>query len=242
MQKKSLGVIGGMGPMATSVFFEKVIENTVANSDQEHINMVILNHATLPDRTSVILENKEALFLNAVEKDIRLLEAAGVEHIAIPCNTSHFFYDQMQEMSRIKIINMIDETCKEIHKRHGDRSKVAILATNGTVRSGIYKQGCESYNMELHTPDEVSQEQVMNTIYNIKSDLKVDESVIEKIIKDLVFHENCCCVILACTELSCMNLSDEVMEYCIDAMDVLVEKSIEYSGGIVKNPIKLGKL
>ncbi|MBY0121235.1 aspartate/glutamate racemase family protein [Bacillus sp. S/N-304-OC-R1] len=241
MGKKSLGVIGGMGPMATSVFFEKVIENTVANCDQEHINMVILNHATLPDRTSVILENKEELFLNAVEKDFRLLEAAGVEHIAIPCNTSHFFYDQMQEMSKIKIINMVDETCKEIHKKHGDHSKVAILATNGTVQSGIYKQGCKNYNMELYTPNQVSQEQVMNTIYNIKSDLHIDEAVIEQIIKDLVFKENCCCVILACTELSCLSLNAEVMKYCIDAMDVLVEKSIEYSGGIVKNPIKLGK-
>ncbi|KAB2329963.1 aspartate/glutamate racemase family protein [Cytobacillus depressus] len=238
MQKKSLGVIGGMGPMATSVFFEKVIENTVANSDQEHINMVILNHATLPDRTTVILNNKEELFLNAIFKDFKLLEAAGVEHIAIPCNTSHFFYDQMQEMSTVKIINMVDETCKEIHKQHGDGSKVAILATNGTVSSGIYKHGCRKYNMELYTPDEVSQEQVMNTIYNIKSDLKVDVEAIEQMINDLIWKEKCCCVILACTELSCMNLRPEVMKYCIDAMDVLVEKSIEYSGGTVKNPIR----
>ncbi|MEH7123844.1 amino acid racemase [Bacillus sp. JJ1532] len=241
MQKKSLGVIGGMGPMATSVFFEKVIENTVANSDQEHINMVILNHATLPDRTSVIINKKEELFLNAVAKDMKLLEAACVEHIAIPCNTSHFFYNQMQEMTSIKIINMVDETCKEIHRKHGDHSKVAILATNGTVSSGIYRQGCQNYKMELHIPDEVSQEQVMNTIYNIKSDLKVDTAAIEQIIMDLIYRENCCCVILACTELSCMDLSDDVMKYCIDAMDVLVEKSIEYSGGIVKNSMKWGK-
>lgn len=230
-----------MGPMATSVFFEKIIENTVANADQEHINMVILNHATLPDRTSVILNQKEEVFLHAVEQDLKLLEMAGVEHIAIPCNTSHYFYNQMQEMTSIRIINMVDETCKEIHQKFGDHSKVAILATNGTVSSGIYRQGCHTYNMELHIPDKVSQEQVMNTIYSIKSDIKVDKSVIERIIKNLIFNENCCCVILACTELSCMNLSPDVMKYCIDAMDVLVEKSIKYSGAMVKSPMIWGK-
>jgi aspartate racemase len=234
MGKKSLGVIGGMGPMATSVFFEKVIENTVANADQDHINMVILNHATLPDRTSVILDKKEEIFLHAVKDDIKLLESAGVSNIAIPCNTSHYFYDQMQAMTKVNIIHMIDETCKAIHEMYGDSCKVGLLATNGTVSSGIYEAGCHRYNMQLYKPNKVYQEQVMNTIYNIKSDLAIDVNVIEQIIKDLIQKENCSCVILACTELSCMDLSDEVKRYCVDAMDVLVERSIEYSGGIVK--------
>lgn len=234
MEKKSLGVIGGMGPLATSVYFERVIEKTVANADQDHINMVILNHATLPDRTSVILNKNEETFLEAVEKDIRLLEFAGVANIAIPCNTSHFFYDQMQAMTDINIINMIDETCKAIYLKHGENSKVAVLGTNGTVNSGIYERVCNHYNMQLHTPNQAFQDQVMNTIYSIKSDLPVDASVIEQIINELVYEENCQCVILACTELSCLELSDEVTKFCVDAMDVLVEKSIEYSGGIVK--------
>ncbi|TCJ03673.1 aspartate/glutamate racemase family protein [Cytobacillus praedii] len=234
MGKKSLGVIGGMGPMATSVFFEKVIENTVAGADQDHINMIILNHATLPDRTSVILNKEENTFLDAVEEDIKLLERAGVANIAIPCNTSHYFYDKMQEMTGVNIIHMIDETCKEIHQSYGDNSKIGILATNGTVSSGIYEKGCNAYNMQLYKPNKVYQEQIMNTIYNVKSDLDIDVNVIENIIKDLIHNEGCSCVILACTELSCLKLSDEVIPYCVDAMDVLVERSIEYSGGVVK--------
>ncbi|MFO1446439.1 aspartate/glutamate racemase family protein [Bacillus sp. Bva_UNVM-123] len=234
MEMKSLGVIGGMGPLATSVFFERVIENTVANADQDHINMVILNHATLPDRTNVILNKKEDTFLQAIEKDIKLLEHAEVANIAIPCNTSHYFYEQMQAMTNINIINMVEETCKEIQKRFGERSKVAILATTGTVQSGVYAKGCDQYKIQLHVPNEVFQDEVMNTIYSIKSDLPVDVSVIEGIIRELVTKENCSCVILACTELSCMKLSEDVEKFCIDAMDVLVEKSIKYSGGIIK--------
>ncbi|MBP2242452.1 aspartate racemase [Cytobacillus eiseniae] len=235
MEKKSLGVIGGMGPMATSVFFEKVIENTVASSDQDHINMMILNHATLPDRTSVILNKREELFLDAIKNDFKLLEFAGVANIAIPCNTSHFFYEKMQEMTSINIIHMIDETCKTIHQKYGDHSKVGVLATTGTISSGIYEKGCNTYNMQLYKPNKVYQEQIMNTIYHVKSDLEVDTKVIEKIIEDLVHNEGCSCVILACTELSCLDLDDQAAKYCIDAMDVLVERSIEYSGGIVKS-------
>lgn len=234
MEMKSLGVIGGMGPLATSVFFERVIENTVANADQDHINMVILNHATLPDRTNVILNKKEDTFLQAIEKDIKLLEHAEVANIAIPCNTSHYFYEQMQAMTNINIINMVEETCKEIQMRFGEKSKVAILATTGTVQSGVYAKGCDQYKIQLHVPNEVFQDEVMNTIYSIKSNLPVDVSVIEGIIRELVTKENCSCVILACTELSCMKLSEDVEKFCIDAMDVLVEKSIEYSGGIIK--------
>jgi len=234
METKSLGVIGGMGPLATSVFFERIIENTVANTDQDHINMVILNHTTLPDRTHVILNKKEETFLQAIEKDIKLLEQVGVANIAIPCNTSHYFYNQMQDMTNVNIINMVNETCKEIHRRFGEKSKVAILATTGTVKSGVYEKGCNLYNLQLHTPNQVFQDDVMNTIYNIKSDLPVDTNVIESIVRELVTKEDCSCVILACTELSCMNLSKDVAQYCIDAMDVLVEKSIEYSGGTLK--------
>jgi aspartate racemase len=231
MEHKSLGVIGGMGPKATSVFFDKVIEHTAADRDQEHINMIILNHVTLPDRTSVILSGQGELFLEAIAKDFKLLELAGAAHIAIPCNTSHYFYDQMQEMTSVPIINMVDETLKAIHAKYGDNSKIGILATTGTINSGVYKAGCESYNMKLHEPNEAIQELVMDIIYNqVKSNLEVDPAVLEGIINELVYQEGCNCVIIACTELSCIPISKQTMEISIDAMQVLVDQSIVRSG------------
>jgi aspartate racemase len=236
MEYKSLGVIGGMGPKATSVFFEKVIENTVTNKDQDHIDMVILNHATLPDRTSTILNRSEGLFLESIRKDIKLLEIAGVENIAIPCNTAHYFYEKLLEMTKINIINMVEETTKEIYMKYGENSKVGILATTGTISTGIYEDSCNKYNMQLCTPNKGVQEQVMNVIYNnIKCHLDVGAHLIEGMINDLVFKENCDCIIIACTELSCIKLSDQVAKYCIDAMDVLVQNSIELSGRQTKN-------
>lgn len=231
MNNTSLGVIGGMGPKATSVFFDKVIEHTVADRDQEHIDMIILNHATLPDRTSVILANQGEVFLQAVAKDLQLLEAAGVQNIAIPCNTSHYFYDAMQQMTSINIINMVDETLKEIYNIHGEDCKIGILATNGTVSSGVYRSGCEKYSMQLHEPNEAIQEHVMDIIYNkVKRNLPVESGEFEGIINQLLVDDNCNCVIIACTELSCIPIGETVSKYCVDAMSVLVEKSIALSG------------
>ena len=232
---KSLGVIGGMGPKATSVFFDKVVESTAADKDQDHIDMVILNHATLPDRTEAILTNREALFLEAVKKDFKLLELAGVANIAIPCNTSHYFYEEMQALTDTPIINMVDETLKSIYLTYGEDTKVGILATKGTISSGIYEKECNKYNMKLHVPTDAVQKQTMDIIYNIKGDVAIDPGSLEDLVRDLIFHENCSCVILACTELSCIQISSDVAKYCVDAMNVLVERSIELSGAISKN-------
>jgi len=235
MKQKKLGVIGGMGAKATSVFFERIVERTEAHKDQDHIDMIILNHTTLPDRTSTIFENKPEPFLGAIKKDIELLEKAGVENIAIPCNTTHYFYDKMVEMTNVNIINMVEETVKRIHDKYGENSKVGILATQGTLSSGIYEKTCEKYNLELCVPNENIRELTMRVIYDkVKSDLIVESNEIEEAIKELIEKDKCKCVILACTELSCINLSNEVSRYCIDAMDVLVEKSIELSGKKIK--------
>jgi len=231
MKQKSLGVIGGMGPKATSLFFEQIIEQTDADHDQEHIDMFILNHATLPDRTSVILAEEGEVFLEAVANDLRLLEAAGVSNIAIPCNTSHYFYNDMQQMTNINIINMVDETLKVIYDKYGAHCKIGILATNGTVSSGVYLTGSNKYNMQLHMPNEAIQEHVMDIIYNkVKRNLPVEPSEFEGIINSLLVDDNCNCVIIACTELSCIEISKEISVNCVDAMSVLVQKSIELSG------------
>ncbi len=235
MKKKKLGVIGGMGPIATSVFFERIIENTLATKDQEHIDMVILNHATIPDRTSSIMNREEEKFLDCIRKDIKLLEIAEVDNIAIPCNTSHYYYNEMIKMTDINIINMVEETVKAIQNKYSLNSKAALLATKGTINSGVYRDICNKYNIELFEPNETIQQKVMEIIYSsVKGNLEIDSKELENIINHIRVKENCNCIILGCTELSCIRLSEDVSKYCIDAMNVLVKKSIELSGKKIK--------
>ena len=237
MEQKRLGIIGGMGPKATAVFMNMLVDHTAAVRDQDHIDMVVLNHASLPDRTEVILSGEKERFLNVVEQDIRLLEHAGVANIAIPCNTSHYFYEDMQAMTSIPIIHMVDETLQEIARRYEPGSKIGVLATNGTLRSGIYRQTCAKYQMRYHDISDAMQAAVMSIIYDdVKRDNDVSPDKLEAIVRELVDEGECACVILACTELSCIELGEAARSRCIDAMDVLVKRSIERSG---RRPVNL---
>lgn len=236
MNEKKLGILGGMGPKATSVFFDKLIERTVANSDQDHIDAIIVNHASLPDRTNVIKNEQKQLFLEAVEQDLKLLELAKVSHIAIPCNTSHYFYDDLQAMTTVPIINMVEETIKHIqstleHRDDASRIKIALLATDGTVQSGIYRAWCEHYGVKLQVPDAEKQQEVMDIIYQVKSGNMAQADRLAALITYFIEQEQCHTVILACTELSCLELSDDELsdEFAgryIDAMEVLIKQAI----------------
>ncbi|RDW16440.1 aspartate racemase [Oceanobacillus arenosus] len=230
MTDKKLGIIGGMGPLATKVFYEKIINQTVAHKDQDHIDTIILSHATLPDRTEAILRGEGQSFLNAVRKDIELLGHAGVANIAIPCNTSHYFYDEMQAMTDINIINMIRDTTEYIYHKHGKGSKVGILATNGTISTGIYEFECKRSALEPYHPNEDTQEKIMKIIYDIKADVNYQPASLDGMIHDLITKENCACVILGCTELSSVTLSEESKMHCIDPMEILAENAIRLSG------------
>lgn len=237
MGNYKLGVIGGMGPKATSVFFDKVVECTVAGRDQDHINMIILNHATLPDRTDVIAQHGETEFLASMDKNLRLLASTDVSHIAIPCNTSHYFYRQLSEMTSVPIINMVEETVKHIHSLYGDGCKIGLLATDGTVNTGIYAMNSKFYNMKMHVPTANMQQQVMDIIYDVKANVTVDAKQLELIINKLLHEDGCDCIILACTELSCLPIEQNLRNYCVDALDVLVKHSILLSGKAYKGDL-----
>ena len=234
MLNKKLGVVGGMGPLATSIYFERVIQRTAAMKDQEHIDMIILNHASLPDRTQAILENAPETFLNMMQKDLSTLEQLEVSNIAIPCNTAHYYIEALKEMTRVPIINMVEETVNEVEIRYGKNARVGILATNGTIFTGTYERACDQHGLVFVKPAPEVQAMVMATIYDIKADKGIDVSAFEAIVSHMIQEENCHCVILACTELSLIKLSDAIKSVCVDAMDILVEKSIVYSGKKLK--------
>lgn len=227
---KQLGVIGGMGPLATMIFYDRIIKNTIAQKDQDHIDMIILNHATMPDRTKAILDKTEHLFLSAVQKDIELLEFAGVRNIAIPCNTSHYFHKEMQSMTKLNIINMIEETAQFVFDQYGKRSKVGILATDGTISTNVYKDAFTKVGLNPIHPNAETQKKIMEIIYNIKSDINYNPSELNKIISDLIKNKGLDCVILGCTELSTVTISNELEQYCVDPLNILVKKSIILSG------------
>lgn len=231
---KKLGVIGGMGPMATQVLYKRIIEKTDAKCDQEHIDMIILSHASIPDRTSSIRSGDTKKLLNILIDDAKMLESNGVCAIAIPCNTSHYFIESLQKSVKVPIINMVRETVQHIKNTNPDIKKVGVLATDGTLFTGIYKKECERLGIECIVPDSETQKIVMSIIYdqikagekgNMDDFLKIDE---------FLKSAGCEAGILACTELSCFAKNYTLDSFYVDALEILCDKSILLCGGRLK--------
>ncbi|MBP8968762.1 MAG: aspartate/glutamate racemase family protein [Lachnospiraceae bacterium] len=228
--RKILGVIGGMGPEATAYFYEEVIAHTKALKDQDHIDMVILSHASMPDRTGAINSGDHEELLAAMKGEIEKLEKCGAGNIAIPCNTSHFFLDKIQAMTEIPVINMIEETAKYIAEGEIKVKKVGILATDGAVKAGLYQKACEKFGLQSEIPDPEYQQKVMSLIYDdIKAGKLGDEDKFHAAVTNLQ-GKGCNVIILACTELSVYKKHHKVPMHCVDALDVLVRESITRSG------------
>ena len=223
-----LGVIGGMGPLATVNFYQRVVLNTEAKCDNEHIDMIVLNHSTMPDRTKCIIENRKTEFLEAIKKDFAILENIGVEAVAIPCNTSHYFYDEFKKLTDLKIINMIEETILEVKK--SGVNKISIFGTLGTLNSKVYEKYAKEYELEVKEVSEVDKQAVMDIIYNIKETNNLDNKQFTDILNRYCDDETV--GIIACTELSLLDVPEDINT--VDALNVLVKRSIELSGAGVK--------
>ena len=223
-----LGVIGGMGPLATVNFYERVVLNTAAKCDNEHIDMVVLSHSSMPDRTKCIIENKGGEFLEVIKKDFKILENIGVDAVAIPCNTSHYFFDEFKKFTGLRIINMIEETILEVKKRGIE--KIAVFGTLGTLNSKVYEKYANQHGLLVKEVSPEDKQAVMDIIYDIKETNCLDGRRFVDILSRYCDDETV--GIIACTELSLLDIPLDINT--IDALNVLVKRSIELSGAKVK--------
>lgn len=226
---KTLGILGGMGPMASQLLYQKITTHTKASCDQEHLNLLLYSHCTLPDRSQGIQEGKTQELVSLLGADLTMLEKMGAEVLAIPCNTCHHFLSDLQEVVGITILNMINLTVEAVAKRNP--KKVAILATEGTHHSRLYEnklqeQGIASLEMPCHLQDRVNQ-----LIYaEIKGGKAVDLANFQEI-EAYLWGQEVDCVVLACTELSVFQAQHPLPSCYIDALDVLCGEAILHCGG-----------
>ena len=216
-----------MGPQATNTFYQFIIDRTDARTDQEHVNALILSDSEMPDRTAAILgggEAREAVYQRLLA-DAKLLEGAGCTALAVPCNTSHFFLDRVQEQIHIPILHMIRETAKVLVAQ--GKSRPGILATDGTIQTGLYQKEFAAFGIEAVIPTPEAQKQVMSLIYDdVKAGRDGDPQKFAAIHRDLL-AQGCDCGVLACTELSVFASQHHLPHFYTDAMAVLAERAVQ---------------
>ena len=164
MSKKVIGILGGMGPLATADLFQKITLHTVAACDQAHPRVCIDSNTDIADRTAALLHGGEDPVPEMI-KSAKRLESIGADFLIMPCNTAHNYYEQVCEAVTIPVLHMIALT-RDALKERGVKC-AGLLATDGTVQTGIYQRTFEQSGVELLTPDSAAdQAAVMDVIYN----------------------------------------------------------------------------
>lgn len=228
---KIIGILGGMGPMATADLFTKIVRLTDAKGDNDHIRIIIDNHTQIPDRTAAILHGGPDP-VPAMLESAALLERAGCDAILMPCNTAHYFVGRLQEGVSIPFINMLEETARAIAAQ-GIRC-VGLLATDGTCRTGIYERALSAREIRILLPEPEDQRMVMQTIYRVKAqdqELPVQKlaGLVEKLQKRGAEG-----VVLGCTELpiAFAHIPTVLPQY--DPTTILAKSAIQFVGKKVR--------
>ncbi|RHW35508.1 cysteate racemase [Oceanobacillus profundus] len=226
MTQKVIGILGGMGPAATLELFTRIIDNTAAEADQEHVNMIIINDPQIPDRSKYILEDGASPIPKLIE-NLNKLFYAGADVAVIPCMTAHSFINELNKTSPIPIINAISLVEEHIQTEYPSFNKVGLLATNGSVHSGVYQR---YISKEIVVPEKAGQMEVMDIIYGnegIKSG-NTSSEVTDRIrdVTDKLKKEDIEAVIAGCTELSLVMDEKSIDIPVIDPITLLAKKVV----------------
>ena len=225
-----LGIIGGMGPMASAVFYDMISSKTDASCDQENLDLILLSHAGMPDRTRAILSKDEVQIEEVRLKllaDAMFLQNAGCTAIAVTCNTAHYFVNMIEGELDIPFIHLIRETAEAVASEFGAK-KVAVLATDGTIETRLYQDELSKRGVIAFTPKAEVQALVMHEIYEcIKSGKPADEEMWKKI-EEYVKEEGCEAAVLACTELSVVRKELSLGSFYFDPMDIMAERCLDF--------------
>ena len=231
-EKTTLGVIGGLGPIATSHFMELIIRMTDAQVDQEHLDMILYSRPSIPDRTSHILDPAKPSPLPEMIRIGNALASQGAGLIAIPCMTAHYFHRELADAIPAPIVHAIHETAVHLKKR-GIR-KAGIMATDGTIRSKLFQQELQKHGIEPVIPGPEGQKCVMSVIYDdIKANRPPDPEKFHRASRELR-EKGAQAIILGCTELSLVKRDCSLGAGYLDAMEVLAQVCVIRCGGKLK--------
>ncbi|WP_313772852.1 amino acid racemase [Enterobacter huaxiensis] len=196
-----LGVLGGMGPLATLDFLRRLLEATPAQSDQQQIPTVVWNVPQIADRQKALAGTGPSplpQLLHAVEK----LNQAGASHIAIPCNTAHHWYDALSEASSAPVLHIVDATLDALSQAEEKPQRVGVIATKGTLDAGWYQErlAAQSIEVVVPTPEELAQWFVPGC-YAVKRGALVEGGELLALQANALFARGAQKLVLACTEV-----------------------------------------
>jgi len=237
---KRVGVIGGMGPAATIRLYEEITRRTPIRREQDHLRLVIDSDPTVPDRTAALLaaansDGKPSLPAADVEGSpeqhliaaARRLQTAGVELIAVACNTAHAWHGRIAAAVDVPVLHLIDVTADAAARRVGPGGQVGLLASLGTQAAGLYQQATARIGLSLVLPEPQIQQQVMDAIMQVKTGrTEPARATIHRAAGQLVAC-GAAAVIVGCTDISVVLADGDLDVPVVDSTVALAERIID---------------
>jgi aspartate racemase len=239
LAEKVIGILGGMGPEATLDCFEKIIRNTPAGKDQDHLRVIIDSNSKAPDRTAAIL-GKGASPLPLLVQGCRTLQQAGADFIIMPCVSAHFYQEEMRQQITLPFVSIFDVVAETISHDHPEIKVVGLLGTTGTVRSGLFQKRLGEDGIETIVCEDKIQERVMAAIYDIKSSQadRPREAITDDLVaaaQSLIFR-GALGIVAGCTEIPLALSQRDLSVPYFDVLLLLARAAIRLAG---KEPLSL---
>ena len=168
MSEKTIGILGGMGPQATVDCYARIIQNTPARTDQQHLRVIIDSNPKVPDRTAAIT-GKGPSPVPILVDGCRTLQAAGADFVIMPCVSAHFYLAQIRQQIKLPILSIYDAVADTIGGEHADIKTVGLMGTSGTISGGLFQKRLAAADIQTVVPADVQQTRVMAAIYDIKN-------------------------------------------------------------------------
>lgn len=199
--KQIVGVLGGMGPLATVDFLRKIVEETPASCDQEHIPLVVYSVPQIPDRSHSIIADGESP-LPMLLRGAKTLQDSGAAFIAIPCNTAHYWHRALAAGLDIPVLHIADCVCAQIEHMNAGSAPIGVLATEGTLQAGFYQEKLKAHGHPMLRPTAEEQNALVGQgIQLVKQGKILEGGRLLDAAVDRLLARGACTVILACTEI-----------------------------------------
>ena len=227
---KTIGILGGMGPLATADLFRKITCLTKADCDNDHIRVYIDSNARIPDRTAAILAGGTDP-VPEMTSALRHLEACGADCIIMPCNTAHYFLPQLQAKTEIPFLSMLSATAKTCAAKFPGKT-AAVLGTKGTLATGLYDRALETESVRFLLPEETERDELMRLIYDVVKASKplLPETEAWRALLDGLRVRGADYFILGCTELPILADTLPVSGPFVDPTAELAKAAIRFCG------------
>lgn len=238
---KVIGILGGMGPEATLDCFGKILKNTPAKRDSDHLRVVIDSNPGIPDRIAAILGDGESP-VPALVDGCRGLEKAGADFVIVPCVTVHYFLPQIQAESPLPVLSIVDAVADTIGRNFPETRTVGLMGTVATVESGLFQNRLARDGIQTLVPDSARQSVIIGAIKDIKDSRPPrTRSEITADLIEAAGHliekkpEGADVIIAGCTEIPLALGQEHLSVPYLDSLKILARAAIRYAG---LNPIE----